>query len=95
MAEYIERESAIEKIIRNAGLCAYNMLDGEAGGLLRAKDTLRKIPAADVAPVRHAKWIPCDNGGYYCSDCDSRVAFKFGNLYCPNCGARMDGDDHG
>lgn len=51
-----------------------------------------KIQAADVAPVRHGRWVPCDNGGYYCSYCDHRVAFLVHNRYCPNCGAKMEGD---
>lgn len=40
--------------------------------------------------VAHGQWIPCDNGGYYCSNCDTRVAFRLGNHFCPNCGAKMD-----
>lgn len=47
---------------------------------------------ADVQKVKHGKWIPCENGGYYCSNCDRRVAFLVHNNYCPNCGARMDGE---
>ena len=41
--------------------------------------------------VVHGRWIPCENGGYYYSVCDSRVAFLVHNKYCPNCGAKMDG----
>ena len=51
---------------------------------------LRDMKATDVAPVRHGQWVPCDNGGYYCSYCDHRVAFLVHNRYCPNCGAKMD-----
>ena len=50
---------------------------------------------ADVAKVVHGRWIPCENGGYNCSNCDRRVAFLVHNRYCPNCGAKMDGDGNG
>ena len=68
-----------------------------------SKDVRRllSIPAADVAPVRHGRWLSWDelHGGntraknvlgVFCSECirqsDSKMHF------CPNCGARMDGD---
>ena len=50
---------------------------------------------ADVAPVRHGHWID-DAGALRCSECG--VSFPdlhplYENAaYCPNCGARMDGD---
>ena len=54
------------------------------------------LSGADVAPVRHGKWIPIVNyfhgksdGRYYCSEC-RRVVNKY-NHYCPDCGAKMDG----
>lgn len=64
-----------------------------------SKDVRRllSIPAADVAPVAHGRW---ENGNPICPVCDEN---KFRDLdadiwcdwlppYCPNCGARMDGD---
>lgn len=60
-------------------------------------------PAADVQPVKHGRWIgiyeycealdlrPTGLGVYYwCSECDK--AEKKTSDFCPNCGARMDGD---
>ena len=49
------------------------------------------VPAADVAPVRHGRWI---NHGWstVCSECGEDYAFAKRN-YCPNCGAKMDGDE--
>lgn len=51
---------------------------------------LSSLPTVEAAPVVHGRWIPCENGGYYCSNCDTRVAFLVHNKYCPNCGAKMD-----
>ena len=52
---------------------------------------LLKIPAADVEPVRHGKWIPYNAKKclYTCSECNALPKDK--TKYCPNCGARMDG----
>lgn len=58
-----------------------------------------KIIDADVAPVRHGRWIDDERyvDGYYanCSECGWQLDVKeergYHN-YCPNCGARMDGE---
>ena len=51
------------------------------------------IPAADVAPVRHGRWVFNDelDDMFHCTVCDN-VAVRNTFNYCPNCGARMDGD---
>ena len=62
--------------------------------------TVREIPAADVAPVRHGRWIkpvPGD-GEPYCSECHVEQPWFYGygyyhRDYCPNCGALMDGKE--
>ena len=53
-------------------------------------------PAADVVPVRHGQWrasgplLECQS----CGEIYSRLGGNAGKLwnYCPNCGAKMDGD---
>ncbi len=50
------------------------------------------LPAADVRPVIHAKWI--DGGCSACNffvDCFDAPDFSF----CPNCGANMRGGEAG
>ena len=54
-----------------------------------------KIPPADVAPVRHGRWIETGKGllgtaSYKCSDCEFQMPFYNGYNYCPNCGCKMD-----
>ena len=51
-----------------------------------------KIPPADVAPVRHGKWLHRKNGVAYCSECKIDTVEDETN-YCPNCGAKMDLED--
>lgn len=63
------------------------------------KDYINDIPAADVAPVVHGKWIDKPTGQYgqnqsWCSACGnhSGIGGKAQHKpYCPNCGAKMDG----
>ena len=45
--------------------------------------------SADVAPVRHGRW-DLDMSGAWCSVCGEYSEGEY--IYCPNCGARMDGD---
>lgn len=63
------------------------------GGLRKALRCIAETKTLKVKPVVHGRWIPCDNGGYYCSNCDCRVGFKFDNRYCHHCGAIMDLED--
>jgi hypothetical protein len=54
-------------------------------------ERLLSIPSADVAPVRHGKWIPYNVKEclYTCSECNALPRDR--TKYCPNCGAKMDG----
>ncbi len=57
----------------------------------RAK--VEKIPAADVAPVAHGRWIICSDGYYpYCSRCKEEPSGRKMTKYCDHCGAKMDRD---
>ena len=56
------------------------------------------VDAVDVAPVRHGRWDSNDLNGYKwafaCSECGWVDGYPFNDRhnYCPNCGAKMDGD---
>ena len=60
-------------------------------------------PAADVAPVRHGRWMTTDAYPHhlYCSVCYKTYAKNAKSVneldlptnYCPNCGARMGKED--
>lgn len=81
--EYISREAALTAL-QDSDL--FNTTERQ----LRA---IRELPAADVAEVAHAKWIPFHSEAagdiQYCSACD--IGFDARMDYCPHCGARMDG----
>ena len=67
------------------------------------KKAIKKMPKgiiADVAPVRHGRWI--DKGEYaICMECGGRSGTQYDGVeliplmtqFCPNCGCRMDGGD--
>ena len=98
MKEYIERA----QLLKNLGYDETRRADVLPGSTF---DIVLKEPAADVAEVRHGRWIPSDMGGgepdeaYICSECGEPWSLIDGNpaennmRYCPNCGARMDKED--
>ena len=65
------------------------------------------IPAADVEPVRHGRWIQTKNGDFACSLCgytvrgepmnyppDGQMMLRVtGHHYCGDCGAKMDKEE--
>lgn len=59
---------------------------------------IKAFPSADVEPVRHGKWIETEDDTIhgYCSVCgwESHLYEDdvIGMPYCPNCGARQDGE---
>lgn len=79
-----------------------------AFGLHERADVVKSIikglklqPKIDAVPVVHGHWFlldECANEGVYCSVCQKKVYKtnyanqKLKSKFCPNCGARMDGD---
>lgn len=61
---------------------------------------VRDMPAADVAPVVHARWERV-RSNWYCTGCHKGHRITNGAptannfAYCPNCGAKMDGGNEG
>lgn len=89
MKEYIERE-AVEKMLEDAQIITY----GEWCGYCTEDINLGSIPAADVVPVRHGRWIVTDV--VTCSECQHFTRSEFAGRwkYCPNCGALMREAEH-
>lgn len=88
--EYIERETLLHKI-------------RWASSAEEAVMSVRRIPAADVAPVRHGEWIGFDTSywrwyhdtartvfskSFRCSECGRKTIIR--EKFCPSCGAKMD-----
>lgn len=109
MSDYISREALIGKVEKH--YCApCKGQGGDLGGdwcrscvINSVLEKVRGIPAADVIPVVHGRWIGIDSSfwkpthssdipvfrkTYRCSECGRRTAIA--ENYCPNCGAKMD-----
>lgn len=58
-----------------------------------AEFAINRAPTVDAQPVVHAKWIRTreDFLNHMCSRCRSD-GHILRSRYCPNCGAKMDGD---
>ena len=97
MTEYIERgktRESYEKLTRSYVYSDAYIADW------RLDEMIESIPSADVAPVKHGRWIEYTKviipepynkweQAWKCSECgfdDGFVAYNF----CPNCGAKMD-----
>lgn len=87
MKEYIERAVALDVVKRTSG------------DYVAAWSEIVHLPAADVAEVRHGRWVFDHMTGewsYYshCSECNYQEFFANEDVekrhkYCLNCGARM------
>ena len=85
MDEYIKKEAAIKALLNDClGQVSYSRED--------AADCIFWLDTADVAPVRHGRWLHRKNGVASCSECEVNTVEDETN-YCPNCGAKMDLED--
>ena len=99
MAEYIEREALYEKSYWHGEHPNVDNPFPDGVDAIDIKD-VDAIPSADVAPVRHGRWIEPSRlyygaKQYECSLCYSDTFWKKHNItekypHCPNCGATMD-----
>jgi DNA-directed RNA polymerase subunit RPC12/RpoP len=100
--DYILRSKALKAVCET---CSEHGEEGESCASHCGDYALiQNIPAADVEPVRHGRWIDksndeyayyCENV-YQCSACGEEWDILEGTPkqnsyhYCPNCGAKMD-----
>jgi hypothetical protein len=60
------------------------------------RDIVAEIPTVDAVEVVHGRWIVENEESIRCSECCfNRATIKMPMDYCPNCGAKMDGDGNG
>lgn len=111
MSEYIEREVLYKKLLELEALARARVIDTPTtspeyqrySAQLTERNAIRhmiaEIPAADVAPVIHGRWItPHGTPVPHCSEC---CVWGNTNLYggystpkfCPNCEAKMDKEE--
>ena len=107
MSEYINRALAVQEleVLRQE----YEMHD-DCDELVarRCRNAVSALPAADVAPVRHGRWIDLNIENstgpmLKCSKCShihnpnrhdlALERVELKSLYCETCGALMDGKE--
>lgn len=86
MAEYI-RKDVLTRVYMEKGKDKLR--------LATVINELEMLPAADVAPVVHGKWVYGEDVDIQCSVCgvDALTEGDYRQVksrYCPNCGAKMD-----
>lgn len=91
MTEYIERGTAIAKLTALE-------VTAPSATMADAKRLLADMPAADVAPVVHGRWVHLGGDEWCCSACGFVITTegswdKPTKKCCEDCGARMHGDD--
>lgn len=106
MAEYIEKHKAVNLLtsLENE-FQQFKPFKGFEHAMYRklceTEIAIGKLPAADVVPVVHGKWIrPHWKNSDYCCDCSEcdgeamhrEYQWNKKGIYpiCPNCGARCD-----
>lgn len=99
MLECIRRDAAINavKSLESSIPAKDNYAKGYDAAIGRALIAVRAVPSAlDAQPARFARWIDLGNR-ILCSGCsagydDSDEVKRNTYIFCPNCGARMEGD---
>lgn len=94
MARYIDVEPLEDKLKEHIRKTESELMLGALSTFLRVLDI---TPTADVAPVRHGRWVesfkdnapPTLRSRWTCSWCGNVQTYGITD-YCPNCGARMD-----
>ena len=99
MAEYIEREAAIEYLENHKRIARENNTILAANEDAIIKFLREKCPAADVVAVRHGEWIKNQSTADVCAEyrcslcgffyCEADPEYPPYN-YCPKCGAKNE-----
>lgn len=95
MDEYVKRAAIMEFPIRKDHCDKERANEHFIFGVESVLEYVENLPAADVAPVVHGRWVKHYRSGttvaegYVSTCCDMWNNRK--SDYCPNFGARMDG----
>lgn len=97
MNDLISRWAAIDALTdTNLKRNVDSLCDGDMNRTRRAAQrVIAQLSAVDAVPVVHARWVEETDHSYHwhCSKCKQVWGVtKYFMNYCPNCGAKMDGD---
>ena len=58
--------------------------------------TIKELPAVNAVPVVHGRWNHIEMyEGHAMGECSNCLKLRIVDNFCPNCGARMDGESNG
>lgn len=102
MARYIDADNLINELSAACMPIYEKGITGILGDNSSIADIINEQPTADVQGVKRGYWIPerdpDENNRiqcFHCSVCDDDfhyIGAFVATKYCPNCGARMDGE---
>lgn len=87
--KYIDANELIENLEASCMPIHEKGISGCLGDNKSIADVINDQPAIDVQEVRHARWKRVASE-YYCSNCT--YSMNYITMFCPLCGARMDGE---
>lgn len=104
MSKFINTDAIIDRVCEGISCneCSFGTNeDGMSECVLDKR--IAELPTADVAPAAHGEWIPNESDRHHhCSVCGEDALCKEDwqfldcveilSEYCPNCGAKMDGE---
>ena len=101
MTDCISRQAAIDALneyfARIGKLKRRGLTEGEKAISLDTVGAIKTLPSAQ--PIRHGKWMRTEDecGDFLCwtcSECGEQYVMPHHRAsYCPNCGAKMDGEE--
>lgn len=103
MAEYISKQDVIDYLngyLHSLGEDADTLFNrGQRRALINSIQDILAVKAAEVQPVKRGHWIEVTPRHSKCSICDTTCLIAVYPIsknanYCPNCGARMDGEQN-
>lgn len=105
MAKYIDADNLINELSAACMPIYEKGITGILGDNSSIADIINEQPTADVQEVKRGYWKFNQHSkmvaSFICSECQTGF-YNFGSSkilsptpYCPNCGARMDGDNNG
>ena len=100
MKDLIDREALLGQLAdkMREHECYDTYTDGQYSGMDRTFSMIENAPAVDAMEVKHGRWMnnaddypECNRCGYM-PQYDPAIDDIYYSPYCPNCGARMDGE---
>lgn len=90
----IDAEKLKRQLIEGDGHDDDRFTEGYNFAINEIKEYIDNMPTIETELVKHGRWkLRCYGDYPYCSNCNNEPKSREITLFCPNCGARMDGDD--